>query len=623
MKPRLGEKSSFDETIKGTFGSFGSGGGVQVNFVQAAVSPADLGKISLVGEIEGSDRWPVRDLFQREVDSERVEQSLLPWLQDKARVKFFNPLTLVLIPFDPAGKLVRSQIPHLEREVKADLDGDDWIELRATDLYRFRWRVKESREYPEFAEVAWDSHRVRLVAIDGQHRLSALKRYMRDAKGPGYSEFLKWHIPVVIAGLHRESVALSLPGSRSAYTALDVIRHVFVNINTQAQVPTRTRQILLDDTSPIHICVQELLQSVHENDIRAPGNIDLHLPPLLLFDWRGATRGGKETHSPIALKSVSELTDWLEWYVLGESFSSQQMDVLGIDETHELREQFASETLRPRGHLVLRDIFKHKILPGILHLLKEFTPYKNYITKLREIEQVAHDSSDASRHALSLLRFGTHHGADSEQANILRAANTVVREILDAREANTQIPQLLADDIGMRGVVYAFGALHEPYCTWAKDKNADSWRPYSEWFVKHLNQMEAEGWFVGAGHPHRQYITHTPAGDVINFKLDHAHRALGAFTLLVVAAYAGAGRGSLVTRARFEELWSRHANNDKALQGTLRSGYRKRYMEELGQKHPMWERSRKETEAGPLANKAAVAHLGRLRKALDTIVQGK
>src|SRR5689334_13348806 len=199
MKPRLADKDVFDESIKGVFGSFGWGGGVQVNFIQAAINPLDLRKISLVAEIDGSDRWPVRDLFQREVDTERVEQGILPWLQDASRVKFFNPLTLVLLPFDPAGRLVLPQIPHLVRSVGKDADGDEWVELTASDAYRFRWRVHGEREYPEFAEVGWLTTRVRLVAIDGQHRLSALKRYLRDTKGPGYDAFLQWHIPVVIA----------------------------------------------------------------------------------------------------------------------------------------------------------------------------------------------------------------------------------------------------------------------------------------------------------------------------------------------------------------------------------------------------------------------------------------
>lgn len=415
MKPRLTEKDAFDETIKGAFGTFGWGGGVQVNYVQAAISPLDLRKISLVGEIEGSDRWPVRDLFQREVDTERVEQEILPWLQDGTRVKFFNPLTLVLIPFDPSGQVVLPQIPQLKREAKKDGAGDDWIELTAADAYRFRWRVEEGHEYPEFADVAWTTSRVRLVAIDGQHRLSALKRYLRDIKGPGYDAFLKWHIPVVIAGLHRQAVATGSTVSRASYTALDVIRHVFVNINTQAQVPTRTRQILLDDTNPIHVCVQELLQYVHANDVREPAAVDARVPPLSLFDWRGATRGGKEVHSPTALKSVSELADWLEWYLIGEPFSEKQLHALYIGSSHELREAFEAETLRPRDHLVLRDVFRVKVLPGILHLLQEFGPYQAYVQRVRAIEQSAQASSDAARHAISYLRFGTHYGAQSEQ----------------------------------------------------------------------------------------------------------------------------------------------------------------------------------------------------------------
>src|SRR4051794_38872800 len=84
----------------GYFGELGAGANARVMFLQTAITRDELDDITLIENIPGSEKWDVRDLFQRDVDKVRVQQSIVPWLQDKSTVKFFNPLTLILLPLD-------------------------------------------------------------------------------------------------------------------------------------------------------------------------------------------------------------------------------------------------------------------------------------------------------------------------------------------------------------------------------------------------------------------------------------------------------------------------------------------------------------------------------------------
>ena len=67
------EKRQFNQEINGAFGEFGSSSGLQAFYIQAAISTTQLRQISLISDLRGSERWPVRELFQREVDQERVK----------------------------------------------------------------------------------------------------------------------------------------------------------------------------------------------------------------------------------------------------------------------------------------------------------------------------------------------------------------------------------------------------------------------------------------------------------------------------------------------------------------------------------------------------------------------
>ena len=231
-------RAKYNQSFSGVFGEFGQGGGAQIFFIQTAISPQDLEKIDLVSEIEGSEKWEVRDLFQRDVDQERVSKSLVPYLLDTESIKFFSPLTLTFIPKKANHPSFAGPIPSME-SYEDQIEEYKYTCLENDGFYKYRY-IEAHREA---GVVEWCDTEAKLVAIDGQHRLSALKQLLADTGGREHIDFENWRIPVVIFGVR----SLDHEKTKDQRT-LDIIRRTFVFINTEAKAPTETRQILLNDS---------------------------------------------------------------------------------------------------------------------------------------------------------------------------------------------------------------------------------------------------------------------------------------------------------------------------------------------------------------------------------------
>jgi hypothetical protein len=184
----------YNQRLEGVYGEFGAGANVHAFYLQSAITPQQLNWVSLISNVRGSERWPVRDLFQRDVDNDRITDSLLPYLQDAEKIKFFNPLTLTVLPMHQDTDSILTRMPRVVEYSQQDENGREWVHLERETYYQVRW----VSGHPQFALLEWSDVRTRLVAIDGQHRLSALKRFLRDEEEAARQNFMKWRIPIVI-----------------------------------------------------------------------------------------------------------------------------------------------------------------------------------------------------------------------------------------------------------------------------------------------------------------------------------------------------------------------------------------------------------------------------------------
>lgn len=615
---------TYNERLAGVYGEFGSGSGLRAFYVLTALSPAQLGKVSLVKDIGGSERWRVRDLFQREVDDARVHNRLVPYLRDAERIKFFNSLILTVLPMDESGHSVLVRMPRVVERVEEDR-GETWQSLEREGYFRVRF----VRGHPEFAEIEWNSDTSRIVAIDGQHRLSALKRLhalgeparadpggsgSETATGGGSGSSLSdWRIPCVIVSFRVDGRPRSPP------RILEVVRSIFVDVNTKAQIVGEARKVLLDDESVNAVAAQEVLERAHSNDLEPRHERRRETAPLLMFDWRGLEKDGEHVPSPAALKSVVEIRNWFEHYLLDADFSDYQADHLGIVGNSRFTDAWARERLDYRTARLVRAVVSGAaVVPALLHVLENFEPYRRYIEGLRRLEDQYYSGSDLQQHAFDRLRFGSSgeenvnkFQVDDVERNLLVEIERVRKECLGRLGPAVPFDQ----DIGMRGVMWAFGELAWRF-------HCDDWMVYAKWFTCGLNRAHKGGWLnpaVGAcGHEYLRHVIVDHNGGVTNYRLEHAKGAFGPYIGLIVGSFQDPADVLGDLGEGWESIWPRFFD---ALTKTVVRGYRKEVRPELLPTYPQMGKAL--TDAVRVeAEKRAGRQMRRFEQALLRIKEG-
>ena len=523
-QPPIDEGNNFNQQMNGFYGEFGTGTNAQIFYLQSGIKPSELHRLTLISDIPKSECWSVRNLFQREVDSVRVENNILPYFQDPRKVKFFNPLTLTMMPVDSQQYDILETLPIIETE-EVDEQNRTWIQREQKGFFKFKY-IKGA---PQYGTVEWNDATVKIVAIDGQHRLSALKRFYKDTNHDQHSEFLNWTVPVVVFGLTGLTKSKKLP------SILDVVRNIFVYINSAAQPPNEVQQILLSDESINAIATQELVEYAHENDVLAAHARDDSKIPLLFFDWRGAESGGVRIPAPGYIKSIEEIRNWFNYYLLGDDLSTDQKLALNIVPTQKnLQKAYTGRTgLDAVSAHDLRKLLQTDFIPGIIYFLEKFDPYAKYINFLREMEERYNDKSDSARHAFHKLRFNVDKADEGQRAQVDEVYKEIVEEIIDAKQ--DFLSDLIEKDIGLRGVMYAYGAFKEHFETEA-GKYVE-WIVYSKEFTSLINEIYTDKWLLG-DHKLYKHLTYDHNSTTINYRFDNASSGLGCILLLLVTVYA-------------------------------------------------------------------------------------
>lgn len=612
--PAVTAQPVYNERLPGVFGEFGSGSGLQAFYLQTTISPQYLRKISLVKDIPGSERWRVRDLFQREVDQLRVAEGLVPYLADRERIKFFNALILTVLPMDETNGHVLAQMPRVVEKAEKEA-GREWVALEREGLFRVRW----PRGQQQYAELQWNSDRSRIVAIDGQHRLSALKRLasvwsntqrvrhgdLDEALGeepPTFTgSFLEWRIPVIVVSFR------AARGRREPPSVLEVVRSIFVDINTKAQRVGEARKVLLDDTSVNAVAAQELLEHAHANDLLDRTARRRETAPLLLFDWRGIEEGGETKAAPAAVKTIVEIRDWFKHYLLGEDFCEFQADVLDVESEKRFARAWEKQRLDYAPSRLMRERVAERVVPAVSHLLENFAPYRSYIRELRDLEDRYYSGHGLHHHAFDRLRFGSSGEEQFTKFEVDDIERALVVEIKRARDECLQPAMPINHDIGLRGIVHAFSELLYQF-------GCFDWMEYAEWFTGGLNLVYEAGWFEaehgGSAHEYLRHVVLNQNETVVNYRLQDAAKGLGPYVGLLVGAHTA-------PPDNWKADWASLRNRLLAtLESTLVRGYRKQVRPDLIEEYP--NRGRELTQAvNAKAHRLAGRQMRRFERRLE------
>jgi len=244
-----------------------------VPYFSIAMSFEDAAQyLRLVNEMPGASKmeWRIEELFQRDINWKRVDRSIVPYIKQESGPTFFNSLTIALLPID--GNIVgdfdsgESNAPKLSNEQSMQKI------LRIGPVSCGYWSAWDSisDSGAKIGQISWDYRKVAAVAIDGQHRLAAIKA--------AHKSRTESSVPVILVLLSKEL------GYDSDRPLLPTLRQLFIDLNKHAKTVNRARQILLDDIEVASVCVRSLVGSQLS---AGTSELNEEFPrlPLSLVDW--------------------------------------------------------------------------------------------------------------------------------------------------------------------------------------------------------------------------------------------------------------------------------------------------------------------------------------------------
>lgn len=350
----------------------------------AAVMPLrDLvDRIHLVEDIPEETRfdWSLEELFQRDISWDRVKKELVDgYLNDQNKLAFFNSLTIALLPRN--GSVIEES--YGEAESRPPGRGDGWNRIDVGNI------CVEHLTSGGIGVIRWNKERIFPVAIDGQHRLAALKEYYnerRETTAPNSPEF-DTKIPLIFLILDQR---VGFNGRRED-SLIRTLREIFIDLNKNAREVPKSRLILLEDQNIQSLCVRTLLADKAKD-------FSSDVLPLSIVTWREDEPKFDSGYSFTSVLNLNEIvsccfdrasllvTDLLEerrikQYVdkITAKLQLESSDQESIQEHVQLCISRVEPFSFNEEHLnAFREAFRQQWTPYIVRVFKEFEPYKNY-----------------------------------------------------------------------------------------------------------------------------------------------------------------------------------------------------------------------------------------------------
>lgn len=308
------DKISLSNIYSVKLGGFGDGNEVETYLTSAKVEQLKE-DISFYETLSKDKSWPVSQIVQREVDKIRVSEISKNYILGKGRkVKYFPPIIIALIPktidgrfstdldtqVDQSRKLKElvysksfySTNPKIEKYV---VEADNLSKVNHVYLLEVS-KVFDTKLF------GWNKERFFAIVIDGQHRLDSLYKSAEEDRG-----ILQYEQDVVFLDFSKLAIKESLP-------PVDIVRRVFVDINTNARKVSFVRQVLMDDKDLSALIVQSIVDSAnHLGEIKQ--RCEYLLPEVV--DWYGEGLKPRLPH----LTGVLSLYQIIDDYFLKVSLS--------------------------------------------------------------------------------------------------------------------------------------------------------------------------------------------------------------------------------------------------------------------------------------------------------------
>jgi DNA-sulfur modification-associated len=415
--PSNSGKSKFNKPLYGFNGKYTLSENISLPYFLSLMEvnrAIDELKIAEQIPAELDTQWSIKELFQRSIDEERVINDIVRgYLLDTRKIKFFNAITIILMPKGDDGK-VKEKFEDIDSisYPKIPVDGsespDDFV-WDNPEVKTVTFGGVQFSSCGGSTRLRWDEERVLAVAVDGQHRLWALRTFREDPKFRGgtlHTTEQKTKIPVIFVLLDPK-VGFQNSQNQSSHSIRGIARELFTDLNKNAKTVDKARALILDDQSINAKCVRTLVTEKTSQD-------NPNLLPLSLIRWQDDSHKfdtsyylNSLVHLDLLVSSILELklpndptkskdvNDFIGSINKSLGINGKEVSINNGERTLSrcYREDYCDEDGEPESPFIrlpddyldsVVDGFRINFHPWLLKILLEFKPYKELLDYARK-----------------------------------------------------------------------------------------------------------------------------------------------------------------------------------------------------------------------------------------------
>jgi hypothetical protein len=305
---KLRNESKLNLTLRGTVGSFqvivsSKQRSLEIKYLLTHVGfnfttghdDALLSSLAPVREMFDPQTLDFDEIMQRDIDDARVSSDLIPYLLDEQAqemIKIFPPIVVVVLPVEEDRIKPAERYPKVTREEippTGDVEYPTWS-IRSgalgRELFQFTQPMQDGIPLnTDLVRLRLNTHKTRLVIVDGQHRamaLLAIYRNLRDQwtderRAPFREYYTEW-TPNYIQQFNLEQIQMpvmlcTIPDLDEDYAGdfdlKKAARAVFLTLNKNARKVSDSRNKLLDDNDLIAYFMRKCLSKIKQTDRRS------------------------------------------------------------------------------------------------------------------------------------------------------------------------------------------------------------------------------------------------------------------------------------------------------------------------------------------------------------------
>lgn len=412
LVPGIKKLVKFSQELRGGFGRFKTNHSFRLHYLMTSVPIQEVGQLSTASELFRLETIDFEELIQRDIDHGRVQKIANDYLsQGQGKVIFFPPLLACVVLLENDGSIKRKyggivQEPVEEEGVsvfRTTWDGDGFqLDLPIGDADSCTRQIENngvSHYVHEFAAILkLNPKKAKLVVLDGQHRLEAMRLLRRNPEQSNILEGIE--IPICLVWAPEASIAAG-----NDEDMVRDFRELFVRVNLEPKKVSGHFITLLKDDSYSAMAIRQLA-NLWKNTTAQGGWSRLH---LLEWNTREDERVDVRTRE-FSITTVATVSKTLEEHLFRAEAAP---DLLNLEDRKEdflsVATDFAWTGLSDRTHStdvdnIVKEQIDKVLVPALDVLFRLAAPYQKLEQSVNDAFQFLQQKVDANNNSFVQLK---------------------------------------------------------------------------------------------------------------------------------------------------------------------------------------------------------------------------